>query len=426
MSESRSTRTRRSDERGGILALMAVVLVVLLAMASLAVDLAMGFAARAEAQRIADAAALAGGSAFLDYLAADAEPVAEARAYEYALMQTIQANPVDSSEVTVRVLTDSMKVRVWITRPGLETWFARVLGINSLDVGAMAAAQASPAGGAKCVKPFAVPDIWDEPAEVGDDLNNDEIWGDGEEWVWGDDDRDGNGIGDEKYQKWDPKAPDNTQATGYGSDHRDRYDPDGIEGDLGRQIQIKVSDPQSDFQLMPSIFYPFRMPEDPDRLNCAQTKPVTGESGASVYQANICECNSQEVLADSETEYLIEPGNMIGPTHKGIGELISRDPDAKWDSNTQTVVGCDLCGNPSNPDAWKGSPRVIKVALFDPSQVEKSGMQALKFNNIAMVFLEEQQSQKDPVTARFLYFADGSGPGGPTSGTLVLYLRLVE
>jgi hypothetical protein len=53
-------------------------------------------------------------------------------------------------------------------------------------------------------------------------------------------------------------------------------------------------------------------------------------------------------------------------------------------------------------------------------------MQDLTFNNIALLFLESQRNPRDPIVGRFLYFANGSGRGGPTDGSLVLYLRLVE
>src|SRR5579884_3664034 len=53
-------------ERGASLVLVAAVLVALLAAASLAVDLGLLYVARSQAQRAADAAALAGASAFVD------------------------------------------------------------------------------------------------------------------------------------------------------------------------------------------------------------------------------------------------------------------------------------------------------------------------------------------------------------------------
>jgi hypothetical protein len=66
---------------------------------------------------------------------------------------------------------------------------------------------------------------------------------------------------------------------------------------------------------------------------------------------------------------------------------------------------------------------VIKVALMDPTQLSGSGMQTVSFNNFALMFIEQQARPQDPVFARFLYYASGSGSG---SGSLVKVLRLVK
>ena len=178
--------------------LVAGAMLVMLGFAALSVDMAMAFASRAEAQRTADSAALAGGSAFMEMDANLAETTVRARAYQYALRHTIRGVAVDSSEVTVQVIPDSMKVRVGINRQGLATWFARILGIDDIDVGAIAAAEAAQAGAARCLKPFAVPDIWIEPlaASGGDDTNDNRLWENGEQWKWGDD------VG-ETYQRFE-------------------------------------------------------------------------------------------------------------------------------------------------------------------------------------------------------------------------------
>ena len=243
-------RTRPSESRrGATLALMAIMMVALLAMIALAVDLGMAFTARSEAQRVADAAALAGGSAFLDLPVAQAAGEAQDRAYDYALRNVVRNQPVDSSEVTVQVLPDEKKVRVWINRGGLPTWFARVLGLDEVDVGAMAAAQAVEAGEARCLKPFAVPDVWHDADDDTDPENR--WWDEGEEWVFDPE------AGD-RYQRFDPTADDADQATGYGSSWR------GDTNDYGRLVQIKVSDPRSEYQPVPSVFLPWRIPEDPE------------------------------------------------------------------------------------------------------------------------------------------------------------------
>jgi hypothetical protein len=397
------------DRRGGALALVAVTMVVLLGVAALAVDLASGFAARAEAQRVADASALAGGSAFLDIIdTVQAEPVARDRAYEYALKNTVRHEPIDSSMVQVQILRGERKVRVWITKTGLPTWFAKILGFNQLDVSAMAAAQASAAGAAKCLKPFAIPDLWDELAmPTGQDENDDDVWETDEEWAF----EPNNG---DRYQRFNPDSA--AWATGYGSPLRNGRGPNPKDNDHGRQIQIKVSDPQSEYALSPGLFFPWRLPPDTNMEECEQGGGGQQDSGGATYRRNICKCNQNPISLG--VPYDLEPGDMIGPTAQGIGELIDEDPDAYWDDQVDRIMGSDFA-DPMD------SPRVIKIALFDISQVSGPGMQSITFNNFALLFLESQTTPRSPVVGRFLYFADGSDEG-PVNGSLVYYLRLVE
>jgi hypothetical protein len=109
---------------------------------------------------------------------------------------------------------------------------------------------------------------------------------------------------------------------------------------------------------------------------------------------------------------------MRGPTHFGTDDLIDLDPDAYWDPTTNSVKGSDWVN-------WLDSPRVIKIALWDPIEVQKSGKQYIKFTNISLMFVEEHKKMGDPVTARFITYAQGSGPG-PKTGPLVKILQLVE
>ena len=241
------TYSSSTPRRGAALPLVAVALMALLGMCALAIDLGMAFTARSEAQRVADAAALAGGSAYLDFNVSDVTQPATDRAYDYALRNTVRNVGVDSSEVTVQVIPDSMKIRVWITRQTLPTWFARILGIDDVDVGAMAAAQAFQAGEARCLKPFAVPDIWHD---TDDDTNpQNRFWDPGEDWQ----------FDPSQGDYYLPFGGQNETAydTGYGSQWR------GPARDYGRQIQIKVSDPQDPQQPAPGVFLPWRLNTGP-------------------------------------------------------------------------------------------------------------------------------------------------------------------
>lgn len=391
------------DRRGGTLALVAVSMLVLLAVAALAVDAAMGFASRAEAQRIADSAALAGGSAFLELEPTAAVPVARERAYQYALLHTIRGDGVDSSEVTIEILPDERKIRVLIHRQGLPTWFARSFGVDAIDVAALAAAQATEASAARCLKPFAIPDVW-EDADDDDDLDN--VWDPGEEWDFNPDDGDW-------YTHFD--GSNAASASGYGSDHRSDYPQD-----RGRPMTMKVSDPQSEYALSPGLFFPWRLPPDPDQGECESGGGGSQPSGGATYRRNICSCNANSISLG--TPYDLEPGNMIGPTFQGVDELIAKDPEAVWDQSLNGGTG-----GVDSPIYGTGlaSPRVVKVALFDPTQVTGPGMQSIVFNNFALMFLEGQQNPQAPVMGRFMYYVSGEG-SNTTTGSLVLVLRLVE
>jgi hypothetical protein len=401
------------NRQGGTLAMVAVCMVAILGMSALAVDLAAGYAWRAEAQKIADSGALAGGSAFLDLPDAEAVPEARNRAYEYALQHTIKGVQVDSSELTVEVIEAERKVRVTVRRTGLPVWFSRVLGFDSLDVAALAAAQAVAAGAARCLKPIALPDLWTD----ADQDDGDNVWEPGEDWEYGSDPND-------RYQRWDgPGDPDGTSATGYGSDARN-----DLDGDYGRSVQIKATDPQSEFNFEPGIFFPWRLPPDPNMEECDKGGGGSNDAGAATYRQNICSCNVSPIQLD--TPYELQPGNMVGPTYQGVSELIDEDPDVYWEPNANSGQGGPARPDPNAPSGWEdlgtGTSRVVKIALFDPTQITASGMQTIEFNNFALMFLEAQANPQAPVVARFMYFASGEESTGPTQGSLVRYLRLVE
>ena len=225
----------------------AVFMVGVLAMGALAVDLGMAFAARAAAQRAADSAALAGAGAFLDFSEAMASGPATDRAYEYALLNDVIGSSIDSSQVEVWVIPDSQKVRVRISARDLPAWFARVLGFNSMDVAALAAAVASSGGSSdECVLPFTIIDLWDEN-DPDEDVNENNVPDDGEEWFLQDEEE---GADPDPYYPFsDPAAaagfeyPYNTTGgTGLGSAFRDNAaEAYPVAGDIGRRLVLKSS-----------------------------------------------------------------------------------------------------------------------------------------------------------------------------------------
>ena len=425
-------RTRRFDwrnERGAALALVAVSLTAILGMGALAVDLSMLMKARTDAQRTADAAALAGASAFIDEnVALDQSGAARERALEYANRNYVGATPVDvdstgggttidgtrwvveTKEAVIVIIPDSFKVRAIIRRQNIGTFFGRIMGQSLATVSAKSAAEAVNSNGAKCVKPFALPDMWHD---LDNDLDGDRLWDEGEEWEYNPD------VDTYKPYEGDPVKYGNIDDTGYGSEWRNDMPDDlgdSFTGDKGRQIAIKPQDPNENGIIYPGIFYPWVMPEDPTQPSGTCGIGGGGEQGAAAYSQNICTCNNSEILLG--VDYEIKTGNMVGPSYFGIQDLIDLDPRAEWDPTSNTVIN-------SAAENWLDSPRVIKIALWDPIEVQKSGKTSIKFTNIALLFVEKQKKMHDPIIARFITYAEGSsttGPGGP----LIKALRLVE
>lgn len=406
-SEPRASAQR--VHRGATLVLVAVLMLGLISVPALVIDLGALFTARAEAQRAADAAALAGASAYLDHLPEIAESFAEERALEYAQLNHIRNASIESDEVYVDIVPDDFRVRVQIRREGLPTRFARFFGVTEMSVSADATAEAVPATSARCVKPFALPDVWHD---ADDDTDGDRLWDEGEQWEYEPDQGD-------HYARYSGHGDPN--QTGYGSHWRDATDPNGIQRDFGRQLVLKYTHPSSEFVPSPGIFLPWRMPEDPGMEPC-EGIGGGGSQGASGFRNNVCACNHTQI--ELGVDYSLEPGNMVGPTWQGVSHLIDQDPYAWW--NPTADGGRGAVAQSAHGDNWMMSPRVVKVALFEPGQVAGSGMQTIQFNNFGLFFIENQGNSRDPVVGRFLYYVTGDDDSGSTTGSLALFVRLVE
>jgi hypothetical protein len=459
------------NERGASIAIVAVSLFAMLGMAALAVDMGMLLKVRSDAQRTADAAALAGASEFLNgdpfvmrEEAADSALVYSARNYvgwQYVdttaplISDSGTRRVINSPEAYIQSIPDSQKVRVWIRRAATATWFGNLLGLDWVPIAARAAAQAIDAGSGKCVKPFAIPDLWgdrDNDTDPRNPLNKlPDIAGQqqggannqGEEWEFDP------SQGDTYRRFKDPNSVDPSTWTGYGSSYRNDpnnwYADDGTLkrlywDDYGRPMTIKMSNPQD--SPSPGFFYPWSMPYDssnPGAYCDANGVCQDPGNGASFYKWSISHCNPAAVIIDAEmtldNTYLDKPGNMIGPTNQGIKTLMDQDPDACFDEFPDPTHTLYMTGQVKKKDAggnctldypnWESSPRVMLVPLFDPNQIQ-SGRTKIAFNNLALIFLEGQENAHAAVYGRFLYFAKSTGPTGPRTGSLVKKLQLVE
>lgn len=408
------------NRRGATLVIVALALAGLLSMLALSIDLGMLYKTRGEAQRAADASALAGASVFLELgiLETDKVDSAEARALQLAGANYMTGGLIDPSEVTVQVIPDSEKVRVWVRRAEVPTWFARVFGIRSVPVGAKSAAEATTTGTTTCVKPFLIPDFWEENSGQ-DALHPNQIWdfpqnipnqpsSCGTTWeCWSYDPSAG-----DRYARYDEPA-----ATGLGSTFRDAEvaynSPSVYRNDYGRPVMLYPSFPQ--YSPTPSNWYLWR-------IDCP---------GADCVRDALAGCTTSPVsvgdmLANEQ------PGEARGPVQQGLEDWIAQDPSARFVETTVTdASGTYNTGSVvSDQPGMSGlsNPRVFIAGLISPDFLAP-GYDQVPLNNLARFFLETippNQGSKAPVKVRFLGFVSGTGEEGPEDGTLIKILRIVE
>jgi hypothetical protein len=135
-------------ERGQVLVLNVLALVVLLGMSAFAIDVGSWYQTKRHDQAVADAAALAGAQALPD------DPgQATTLALDYA-----NKNGFNLPSSAVAISSDRSSndtINIQFTHPS-PTFFASVLGINTVTIGASAAARSDVPGAARWVAPIAV------------------------------------------------------------------------------------------------------------------------------------------------------------------------------------------------------------------------------------------------------------------------------
>jgi hypothetical protein len=430
----RGTRSKR----GSTIAIMSVMLFGMLSMAALAIDLASLRSARSEAQRAADATALAGASAFRDFPWTDLTTMDSAsdRAIEIARLNQVRADTIDvrqssppvtttygwgkvrvhqMNQLTLNIIPDSQKVRAWVRHAGVQTFFGGLIGVPYGHVQAMATAWASDAGPTvNCLKPFVIPDIWWESDKVEEDIDSDNYMDpstagpgnnqDGESWKF----EPASIGGDDYYLPFNPNVPEDPlqPQTGYGSAMRAGA---GYPGDVGLPMLIKPQTGNGNGQ------------SAPERMgNAFWLLDFDGNNGN--VEDEITNGCANAGIGDP-VPYL--SGGHTGPTRKGVDNLIDLDPDAVWNQSTKQVENSDYAD-------WTKSPRVIIIGLISPefwiaSSKNSKPDPGSTFSNFARMFLlpVPKKGKPENIQAIFLGPAPG-GTGGVNTGPLVRVLQLIE
>jgi hypothetical protein len=167
-----------TQERGVSLLLVSILLVVVLGVAALSIDLASLYVARDDAQRTADAAALAGAKVFADTGCVTSSSCTsfQSRAQQSAI-DVAGENRVAGEEAVVQpsdisfsgLGTTNPRITVTVQRSTARSnpvplFFGKIFGSNAVSISAAATAEAySPSGFGpglcvSCVKPLALPD----------------------------------------------------------------------------------------------------------------------------------------------------------------------------------------------------------------------------------------------------------------------------
>jgi hypothetical protein len=367
------------DERGMSFAFVGVGMMTFMAATTLAVDVGMFMTARTQAQTSADAAALAGTTALVFNSWTDRGPTGPAvqSAISAAQQNNVMGGVVSVQTGDVTFPVDSFgqanEVKVNVFRSAaranpVKTLLGGLLGVSNIDIIATATAQAAPAGGMTCVKPFIIPDKWTELTSPPWDLNT------------------------STYEHYDNHG--NELAV------HDVYDPTKgySAADKGTVLVLRAG---SGNNIRPTFYFSWAMP---------------GNTGAQWYEDNIEHCNTTVI----ERGYIAtqEPGNMMGPTVAGLQALFDQDPGAYWNDQDKKYVSTQ------NP-----SPRVFPIPLYNPEEFEK-GKQTGRTADLIVVnwlgfFLERIQGNE--AYGRIFPITGVTSTSAPTPTTPLAYvIRLVQ
>jgi Flp pilus assembly protein TadG len=376
-----SPRRKRNDDRGAMIVQMALGSIAFLALASLAVDYGVKLIARTEAQRAADAGALAGAVALAFDNPNDLSNtgIAKLSARGFARANTVfgQQPKVDiASDVTFPVCpppeggagTTCVQVDVYRNQDSgnaLPTFFSRIVGVTSQGVRATATAKVLSGDTTDCLRPWVVIDRWDEynlPNEpdypnADPDYCSSNCPGGAKPSTF---DKYSDGKGQNPAPEPDLYVPPPTDGSAGGTGFT-------VQRDYGRQFAVKV-EPGS------SLTSGWAQAVDLPRSDGTN-------GGAAAYGDNILTCSGVPVsVSDPAVACPTDPnalgswqekvdwaakgclrvqtGNMVGPTSSNVQDLVNKDSGAHWGTKadgTQGVIG----------SAYSSSPRIVPIAVFD-------------------------------------------------------------
>jgi Flp pilus assembly protein TadG len=363
-----TTRTDRRSDRGAVLVMVVVSMVVLLAFVAFVIDYGVMWTSRGQIQTSADAGALAGAIALAwdspgDFTGATTKAQAVARANNvWGAMPVVDVSPACPS-LPPGVTGTCVKVDAFRNQSrgnALPIYFGNLVGLTNQGVRATATAIAAVANeSSHCLVPWMIPDNWEENTGPDNKVN-----------------------GTDHYTPPDPTT--GLGGTGY-----------TVQGDIGRRVTLRSNNGSNISRLDYFIV------------------DLGGGTGSRAYRRSIRRCSDVSVsIGDTLT---VEPRTQVGPTERGVNQLVDRDRDASW--NGTEVVGSD----------YTVSPRVVPVALFSPLQYASMGYPSGRFDlnvvNILGFFVERANGSE--ITGVIVSTVGELNPGGPAVGPAAAFLAKI-
>ena len=419
MTVNNRLRKLARDEEGFSLVFVAMGFLAFLSVSMLAIDTGMLMTARNQAQNSADASALAGVTAlvFDDWNDRSTSGPAVQNALTAARQNQVMGGTVTITPADVVFLNDatgtSDRVQSTVYRDNshnnaLPTLIAQYFGIKTVDVAAIATAEATSANYATCVLPFTIPDKWKENS-------------------------DGSGVADgpwspsSTFDLWYTKG--SNQNGGVALPNPDVYVPGprsqggtGYDAGIDKGLEIVLKSNNQN-KVSPSIYNPW---------------DISGVTGANAYSNNIAQCNTTQQLANGAS-LLPETGNMTGPTSQGVNALIAEDPtNAGWntDLNCPTAnLGTGMtCLAPSGgivPVPPGTTPRIATIPLYNPTvyaEGQQSGKSQPQLKVVGYLgFFIEGVDGAGNVTGRITPITAGYNANlGPGTASFAKVIRLVQ
>lgn len=367
----------RDDARGTVLVMSVTALGVLIGGAALAIDLGMLITARTQSQRAADAGALAGAMMLAD--PAGTEEGAREKAMEFANKHRVMGHDANVADADVDVIISESKVRVRVKHT-LPTLFARIFGVDEMDVSTVGAARAAPAAGVSCPLPIAVLDDWD-------DLDGDGEYDPGEPYTAC------NGSG----------ACTGYELNGHGELIEVKTQPSNGNGNNGNNGN---NNGEEDGGGTPGVDQTCLAQGSPGWF--CWIRPQNAPGSATVLRDIIEGCGSWDLEVSVGHPVHAASGNIESVLNDLADYIDYNDPDHHWDGGQQCIA--DATGT-----CVEHSLRIRGIPLVDPSSPVSSGNNVeATTTNVAAAFLEKVASGPDEAHR-----------GGP-SGQWNLYVRLLQ